>query len=90
MLKNAYFLEKTAKSSQRWGIYPRIPAFFLSPTITTLSSLILALNALYYPSKNNKITAINVLISVLPHFCSYLSIQILQFWLTGVQEYFLP
>jgi len=66
MLKNAYFLEKAVKNclsvggsapeppfaSGGWGLRPQIPALLLSPTITSLSSSCLALNAFYYPKKD--------------------------------------
>jgi len=61
MLKNAYFLEKDVKihfsvggsapepplASGGWGVRPPTPAVLLRPTITTLSSSLLALNAVY-------------------------------------------
>jgi len=66
MLKtDAYFLEKDVRNrlsvggpapepplaSGGWGLGPQTPALFLSPTITTLSSSFLALNAVYYLQK---------------------------------------
>jgi len=64
MLKN---LEKTVKIASAfasgglppfafggWGLRPQTPALLLSSTITTLSSLFLALNAFYYPKKGTK------------------------------------
>jgi len=55
-----------------------------------LSSSYLTLNAVSLPSKKKKITTVNVLLLILPHFCAYLSLQTLQFLLTWAQEYFLP
>jgi len=47
MLKNVYFL----LASGGWELRPQTPALLLPPTITTLSSLFLALNAIYYLQK---------------------------------------
>jgi len=65
MLKNAYFLEKDVKNrfsigglapkpplaSGGRGLRPQTPTLLLPPTITTLSSSFLALNAVYYLQK---------------------------------------
>jgi len=39
--------------------------------------------------KNNKITTVDVVLLLLPHFCTYFSLQTLWFMLTCAQEYFL-
>jgi len=66
MFKNVYFLEKTVKNrlsiessapeppfvSGGLGLYTQTSALLLSPTITSLSSSFLALNAFYYPKKD--------------------------------------
>jgi len=39
--------------------------------------------------KKNKITTVNVLILLLPHFCTYFSLQTLKFLLTGGVKIFL-
>jgi len=63
MFKNAYFLEKYVKNRlcprtpvglRRQGAPPSDPALLPLPTITTLSSSFLALNAVYYVQKKNK------------------------------------
>jgi len=41
-------------------------------------------------SKRNKITIVNALLLLLPHFCTYFSLQTLYFLLREAQEYFLP
>jgi len=38
-------------ASGGWGLRPQTPVLLLSPTITSLSSSFLALNAFYYPKK---------------------------------------
>jgi len=50
MLKNAYFIASTEPplASGGWGLRSQTPALLLPPTITTLSSSFLALNAVYY------------------------------------------
>jgi len=64
MLKNAYFWEKTVKivsasgaeppfASSSWGFRTQTPALLLPPTITTLSSSFLVLNAFYSAQKRN-------------------------------------
>jgi len=82
-------------SSQKFSIFkpllnkilvaylPQTPAILLPPTITTLSSSLLSLNAFHYPSKKSRITPVNVLLLFLPHFSTYFSLQSLQFLLTG-------
>jgi len=66
MLKNAYFLEKDVKKSPQsrgppepsltsggWELRPQNSALLFSPTITTLSSSVLALNSVYYFKRTN-------------------------------------
>jgi len=87
MLNNAYFLEKTVKDrpfdSGGWGLSPQNSALWLLPTITALSSSFLALNAFCNLQKKNKITTVNDLFLLLPHFFTYFSLQTLYFLLTG-------
>jgi len=68
MLKNTYFLEKTVKkrlsvggsvpeipfASSGWGLRSQTQVLLLSPTITSLSSSFLMLNAFYYPKRGTK------------------------------------
>jgi len=60
MLKNAFFLEKDVKNRLKRqeirpltpvGLQRKPPALLLPPTMTTLSSSFLALNAVYYLQK---------------------------------------
>jgi len=77
MLKNAYFLGKLQKSYQRGGFRPQTSALLLPPTITTLSSSFLVINAFYSSQKKNQVTTANVLPLLLPYFCTYFLIQTL-------------
>jgi len=83
MLKNAYFLKKivtfrlSVESEVGWGLRPQTPRVvsLLSPTNITLLGAFLALNAVYYPKKKNKIATVNVLFLLLPHFLHLFSLQ---------------
>jgi len=47
-------------ASGGWGLRPQTPALLLLPTITTLSSLFLVLNA-FYSAQKKQVTTANVL-----------------------------
>jgi len=53
-------------ASGSWGLCPQTPTLLLLLTIVNLSSTFLALNAFYYPQKNNNIITVNVLLLLLP------------------------
>jgi len=65
---------------QRLGrLRPQTPTLLLPPTITALLSSFLALNAFYFPHKKNKITTVNVLFLLHPHFCTYFYFKLCSF-----------
>jgi len=69
---------RTSFASGGCGFRPQTPALLLLPTITTLSSLFLALNAFYYPKKGTKnYSKCSVFAS--SALCTYFSLQTLQF-----------
>jgi len=62
-----------ASSGCIWGLSPQTLALLLPLTITTLSSSFLALKMRFM----NKIIAVNVLLLLLPQFCTNFSLQTL-------------
>jgi len=56
-----------------WWLRLQTPTLLLLFAIASLSSSFLALNAGLLPSKNNKITTVNVLLLLLPRFRTYFS-----------------
>jgi len=73
------------------GIRSQTLALLLPPTITTLSSSLLALNAFHYLSKvkQNNSSKCPAFAQLLSHFCTNFSLQVLQFLLTGGERIFL-
>jgi len=81
MLKNAYFLEKTVKNRLSVGAPPPNPRLLPEsvPVVTSayyysFVDFVLSLKCVLLPSKNNKITTVNVLFLLLSHFCTYFSL----------------
>jgi len=99
MLKNAYFWKKTVKfhlsvlntrlPPASGGSAPQTPALLLSPTITNLSAVFLALNAVYDVQKEqNSYSKCAVFASsALLHLFHF---KLCSFCCQGAQEYFLP
>jgi len=65
------FWEKTVIIISASGAQPQTPAFLLPPTITSLSSSFLVLNAFFPLEKEPSNYCKNVLPLLLPHFCTY-------------------
>jgi len=87
MLKNAYFLEKDVKNrlsvpNPRWPPANRPPRCYSRLYYYNFVRLISSTKCSLLPSKKEQILH-------LPNFCSYFSLQILKFLLTGGSNIFL-
>jgi len=74
---------KPSLASGGWRLCPQTPALLLSPTITTLLSSFLVINAFYSAQKRKQVTTANVMPLLLTHICTYVLIQTLQVLLKG-------
>jgi len=93
MPKIVYFLEKTVKITAASGALPPNSAHRLSHCYSLhLLSLqyFVNINPFYYPQREQKQTTTNILHLLLPRFCSYLSLQTLQFCCWGAKIFFVP
>jgi len=97
MFKNAYFLNSASGAPSPnprllpAALRPQTPALLLSPTITSLSSSFLALNAFYYPKKRIEITtAVMLCFCFLRSFAPIFHFKLCSFCWQGAQDYSLP
>jgi len=89
MLKNAYFLEKTAKLFSASGAPPPDLRIVTSSYYYSFIKFISRGKCILLPLKKNKITTVNVLFLFLLHFFTYFLLQTLYFLLTGGARIFL-
>jgi len=78
---------------QRLGALPPQTSALLLPPIATITNFVEFLSSAYCVlllSQRNNVATVIILFLLLPHFCTYFSLQIVQFLLAGAQEYFLP